>query len=59
MQVTSVRTHEKVFKAAATNMRYLVHKKFSSQENFFLDMTRSFQVRILILSREVVYLFLV
>ena len=36
--------------------QYVV-EEFSSQKFFWLDMTDSIQVRILILSREVVYLF--
>ena len=49
-------------KAAAADMRYFARSKFSKslvhKKNFWLDMTSSLQVRILILSREVGYLFL-
>ena len=48
-------------KAAAADMRYFTRGKFSRSlvhmKNFGVDMTSSFQVRILILSREVGYLF--
>ena len=45
-------------KAAATEVRYFakVLWEFSSQEKFWLVMTSSFQVRILISSRVVGYL---
>ena len=33
-----------------------VHEEFCSQENFWLDVTKSLQVRILILSKEAGYL---
>ena len=35
----------------------IFRKKFSSQEKIWLDMTSSFTIRILILAREVGYLF--
>ena len=53
-------TKRNELKSAATDIRYFARRKFSRSlvhNNFELDMTSSFQVRIHILSRKVGYLF--
>ena len=53
-------TKRNELKSAATDIKYFARRKFSRSlvhNNFELDMTSSFQVRIHILSRKVGYLF--